>query len=78
MKEFTRKELKRFDGKNGNRALIAYEGLIYDVTNSFLWQDGRHQVKHLAGSDLTGELDKAPHGIDFLKRFPIVGKYKLY
>lgn len=28
---------------------------------------------HIAGKDLTGDLEQAPHGTDLLKRFPIVG-----
>ena len=76
VKEFSLKELKRYNGKVGNRAYVAYDGVIYDLTDSFLWQDGKHQVIHYAGEDLTDGLDKAPHGIDFLKRFPVIGKLK--
>jgi len=28
---------------------------------------------HAAGEGLTGSLEQAPHGADFLKRLPIVG-----
>ena len=73
MKEFAREELKKYDGKEGRKAYVACDGNIYDVTDSFLWKDGKHQVTHPAGKDLTGELRQAPHGIDFLKRFPVVG-----
>ena len=31
---------------------------------------------HFAGSDLTGCLDNAPHGEDFLKRLPVIGILK--
>ena len=72
-KEFTREQLSRFDGKNGRPAYIAYKGKVYDVTGSFLWQGGRHQVLHTAGVDLTAGLDKAPHGADLLERFPVIG-----
>jgi len=37
MKSYSLEELKEFNGKNGNMAYIAYEGLIYNVTDSFLW-----------------------------------------
>jgi len=37
------------------------------------WQDGRHQVLHAAGADLTASLDEAPHGVDLLARFPVIG-----
>ena len=76
MREFSLKELKKFSGKDKNKAYIAYDGQIYDVTGSFLWKGGKHQVTHFAGRDLTEELDKAPHGVEFLKRFPVIGKLK--
>ena len=28
---------------------------------------------HIAGEDLTGDLEQSPHGADLLMRFPIVG-----
>ncbi len=74
MKEFTKEELKKYDGREGRKAYVACDGSIYDVTDSFLWKGGKHQVTHLAGEDLTIELERAPHGVDFLKRFPVVGK----
>ncbi len=73
-RSFTKKELSRFDGKNGAPAFIAYKGKVYDVSQSFLWQQGMHQVLHPAGTDLTGALAEAPHGEDLLSKFPIVGK----
>ena len=76
MKAFTKKELKKYDGREGKKAYVACEGKVYDLTGSFLWKNGKHQVTHFAGEDLTGELERAPHGIDFLKRFPVVGRLK--
>lgn len=73
MRRFTRKDLAECDGRDGAPAYIAYEGKVYDVTDSFLWQRGRHQVLHTAGEDLTGGLDGAPHGEDLLERVPMVG-----
>jgi len=52
---------------------VACEGWIYDVSASFLWQRGRHQAMHEAGTDLTEALSKAPHGKELLQRFPVVG-----
>jgi predicted heme/steroid binding protein len=72
-RRFTRKELRQYNGREGKRALIAYRGCVYDVTNSFLWQQGKHQVLHTAGVDLTDELADAPHGAELLGRFPIIG-----
>ncbi|MCL4489066.1 MAG: cytochrome B5 [Chloroflexi bacterium] len=73
MRRFTKEELAQYDGRNGARALIACQGVVYDVTTSFLWQKGRHQVLHYAGADLTDELKQAPHDAELLKRFPVVG-----
>jgi predicted heme/steroid binding protein len=53
MQKFTKNELAQYNGKDGAPAFIAYEGKVYDVSHSFLWQDGRHQVLHTAGVDLT-------------------------
>ena len=73
MKQFSEEELSLYDGRDGRPAYIAYEGKVYDVTTSFLWKGGRHQVLHYAGRDLTKELENAPHGSDLLERVPVVG-----
>jgi predicted heme/steroid binding protein len=73
MRRFTRKELTQYNGKNGARIYVAYKGKVYDVSGSFLWQGGRHQVVHTAGRDLTHALADAPHGPELLKKFPVVG-----
>lgn len=73
MKEFTEKELTKYNGKNGNPAYIAYKGKVYDVSGSFLWGNGTHQVLHSAGADLTDAIEQAPHGGNLLRKFPVVG-----
>lgn len=73
MRDLTPTELARYDGRGGAPAYIAFEGRVYDVSRSFLWQEGRHQVVHSAGKDLTGELEAAPHTAAMLERVPIVG-----
>jgi len=73
MKDFTEKELAQYDGRNGKPAYIGYKGKVYDVSSSFLWKDGIHQVLHSAGRDLTNALEQAPHGGDALEKFPLVG-----
>ncbi len=72
-RRFTKKELVQYNGKDGAPAFIAYKGKVVDVSHSFLWQNGTHQVIHVAGADLTHELAQAPHDANLLKRFPIVG-----
>jgi len=73
MLRLTPAELAMYNGRGGAPAYVAYEGKIYDVSASFLWQRGRHQAMHEAGTDLTGALAEAPHGKEFLERFPVVG-----
>ena len=73
MRQFTKDELAQYDGKEGRFAYVACNGKVYDVSKSFLWQKGDHQVLHRAGADLTEELKQASHGADLLERFPVVG-----
>jgi predicted heme/steroid binding protein len=73
MRVFTREELKKYDGTNGI-SYVAYRGKVYDVSKSFQWQKGVHQVAHKAGQDLTEALKDAPHLPDLLFKFPVVGK----
>ena len=76
MNEFTIEELADYDGRDGAPAFIAYEGQVYDVSQSFLWRGGVHLVLHEAGRDLTSALAQAPHGPDLLDRVPVVGVLK--
>lgn len=73
MKEFSREELARHNGKNRSPALVAYKGKVYDVSGSFFWKDGSHQVLHNAGLDLTDAMKQAPHSGDVFRQFPMVG-----
>ncbi len=73
MRVFTEKELKEYDGRDGI-AYVAYRGKVYDVSTSYHWRKGIHQVMHRAGCDLTEALERAPHGVDLLRKFPVVGK----
>jgi len=73
MKEFSKEELARYDGKNGRPAYVAYKGKVYDLSDSFLWNDGNHQVLHNAGVDLTDVMEQAPHDGYVLEKFPLIG-----
>ena len=70
--EMTPDGLRAFDGKDGRRALVAVEGVIYDVTGSRLWKNGKH-TRHLAGNDLSAEIKQAPHDAVRLLSFPKAG-----
>ena len=72
-KQFTAEELKKYDGKDGKPAYIAYKGKVYDVTDDFLWVEGDHQGEHSAGVDLTEDMSRAPHLEDVLERVKLIG-----
>jgi predicted heme/steroid binding protein len=72
-RKFTREELGQHDGRNDGPILIAYEGKVYDVSDSWHWRGGRHQVSHRAGVDQTGKIEQAPHGPELLDRVRQVG-----
>jgi len=72
-KKFTREELAKFNGRNGNPAYLAYNGKVYDVSESSFWLDGDHLGAHQAGKELTEELTLAPHGPENLDRVKLVG-----
>lgn len=73
MKEFTLEDLKKFDGKDGRPTYVAYKGMVYDLTESSMWDQGDHEGMHAAGEDLTVAHDDAPHDEHVLD-FPEVGK----
>jgi len=72
-KEMTLEQLSAFDGKEGRPAYIVYKGMVYDITNSRLWKNGTHMMKHHAGTDLTDVLSTAPHGEDKVLAMTQVG-----
>ena len=76
LRTFTGKELEEYNGKNGKLAYIAYQGKVYDVSQSALWRRGEHMGLHETGKDLTDELELAPHREEVLERasLKLVGK----
>jgi predicted heme/steroid binding protein/uncharacterized membrane protein len=76
MKEFTPEELARFNGENDAPTYVAYQGKVYDVSNSKMWRSGLHMKRHRAGADLSTDIQAAPHQPDVLERFPQVGVLK--
>jgi len=71
---FTTGDLKAFNGESGNPTYVVYEGIVYDVSDSTLWTNGKHHGRHLAGDDSTEGMINAPHGDEVLAKFPIVGE----
>jgi predicted heme/steroid binding protein/uncharacterized membrane protein len=74
LKQFTRKSLKKFDGKDGRPAYIAYKGLVFDVSDSRLWTGGVHQGHHSAGDEFAKGMENAPHGKEVLVKLRVVGE----
>ncbi len=73
MRLFSKEELSKYDGSDGNPTYIAYNGKVYDVSSAPNWIDGSH-FEHFAGDDLTGAVDDAPHGDEVMAGFPVVGE----
>lgn len=57
---YTKQQLALRNGQDKPQIWVAYKGIIYDVTESRLWENGKH-YEHWAGQDLTDELVDAPH-----------------
>jgi predicted heme/steroid binding protein/uncharacterized membrane protein len=74
MKSFSREELAKYNGQNGQPVYIAHKGNVYDVSESKLWKDGLHMRRHNAGADLTTDIQAAPHDTEVLSRYPQVGR----
>lgn len=73
--EFTKSQLALRNGQDKPQIWVALRGLIYDVTNSRLWRNGKH-YEHWAGQDLTDELKDAPHTEKVFEKFVVVGRLK--
>ena len=65
-------ELAAFNGKSGKPAYVGYKGKVYDVTDSSQWIDGDH-TGHMAGQNLTEEMEIAPHSEEVMDRMKKVG-----
>ncbi|MHB8869421.1 MAG: cytochrome b5 domain-containing protein [Thermoleophilia bacterium] len=72
-RSFSLQELAEYDGRDGGESLFAFEGKVYDVTDSPMWIDGDHEGEHAAGEDLTAAMADAPHGVESFAGFPVVG-----
>jgi predicted heme/steroid binding protein len=70
----TLEQLAACDGKEGRPTRFAYQGTIFDASNSKLWRDGQHVKRHDAGTDLSEFLSQAPHGPEVLERISQVGR----
>lgn len=73
MKIYTKQQLSLRNGQDRPEIWVAYQGIIYDVSDSRLWKNGMH-YEHWAGQDLTEELVLAPHTEKVFEKFSPIGK----
>ncbi|MEQ9299169.1 MAG: cytochrome b5 domain-containing protein [Cyclobacteriaceae bacterium] len=73
MKSYSRAQLALRNGQDKPETWVAYKKVIYDVTKSKLWRDGKH-YEHWSGQDLTDELPDAPHTEAVFEKFEQVGE----
>ena len=69
---YTRSQLALRNGQDKPDIWVAYKGIIYEVTDSRLWRNGKH-YEHWAGQDLTDELAFAPHTEKVFERMKAIG-----
>jgi len=73
LKNYTKAQLALRNGHDKDEVWVAYQGKIYDVSESRLWKTGKH-YEHWAGQDLTDELPDAPHTEAVFERFKVIGR----
>ncbi len=73
METYTAAQLALRNGQDKPEIWVAFNGIIYDMTHSKLWRNGKH-YEHWAGQDLTKELADAPHSERVFERMRVVGK----
>lgn len=64
----TRQELRRCNGERGAPRFIAYDGMVYDLSECPNWRLDLHRGLHFAGQDLTTDLAQAPHAAEVFLR----------
>jgi predicted heme/steroid binding protein len=70
---YSKSQLALRNGQDKPEVWVAYKGIIYNVTDSRLWRNGKH-YEHWAGQDLTDELKDAPHTETVFEKFDAVGR----
>lgn len=66
--------LAEFDGRDGRKAYVAIDGIVYDVTESPRWPNGNHNGFQ-AGQDLSRQIPQNHRADMRIERFPVVGTY---
>ena len=73
--EISKSQLALYNGSDKPEIYVAYKGVVYDVSASRLWKNGKH-YEHWAGQDLTEELKDAPHAEWVFDRFDPIAVLK--
>ena len=73
--EYTKNQLALRNGQDKPEIWCAYKGLIYDLSRSKLWRNGKH-YEHWAGQDLTPEMKDAPHTEFVFDKYDPIGILK--
>lgn len=63
-------QLATYNGHNPatqNKSYVALNGCVYDVSNVDEWNGGKHYKGMVAGTDLTSNISKSPHGASIVK-----------
>lgn len=68
-KTFSLSELAKYNGKNGQPAYVAVDGVVYDMTTVF--NNGSHYT-HIAGTELTDAF-YTRHAKSAITKYPVVG-----
>lgn len=69
----SKSQLSLRNGQDRPEIWMAFKGLVYDMSASRLWKNGKH-YEHWAGQDLTAELGDAPHTEQVFEKFTPIGK----
>lgn len=72
-RNFTLQELEKYNGKDGNPAYVAVNGVVYDVTDNGAWAAATH-FGLTAGKDLTNEFASCHAGQAILSKLKLIGK----
>jgi predicted heme/steroid binding protein len=76
-KSVSQAELTAADGKDGNDCYLAVDGVVYEIKDSSLWQNGQHTPSNgqgFCGADMTKAIGQSPHGKSKLEQLKIVGR----
>ena len=72
--ELTLEELAEYDGKDGNPAYIAVDGVIYDVTDVSFWRGGEHNGLFPPARSYRCNQKSSTRSASSLRGVPVVGE----